>query len=171
MSVALQPAETSDLPHIVSIMNAAFRGTGGWSVESDYITGERTTESLLQQEIAQGVLYLVAKDPSTAALLGCVSLQAKSPERWYLGALTVSPALQKARFGRTLLIAAEEYAAERGARTIEMTVVHVRDTLIAWYERRSYRQTGETRPFPYGDNRYGTPMRDDLHFVVLEKLL
>ncbi len=38
-----------------------------------------------------------------------------------------------------------------------MTVVNVREALIAWYERRGYQRTGETRPFPYGDNRYGTP--------------
>lgn len=50
-----------------------------------------------------------------------------------------------------------------------MTVVNVRDTLIAWYVRRGYRLTGEREPFPYGDNRFGTPLRQDLHFEVLEK--
>jgi hypothetical protein len=58
-----------------------------------------------------------------------------------------------------------------GAETIEITVVNVRDLLIAWYERRGYRRTGELRPFPYGDDRYGTPTRSDLEFVVLEKHL
>ena len=52
---------------------------------------------------------------------------------------------------------------------IEMTVVSIRDTLIAWYERRGYRRTGEVRPFPYDDARFGIPRRDDLAFVVLEK--
>lgn len=52
-----------------------------------------------------------------------------------------------------------------------MTVVNVRDTLIAWYIRRGYFLTGETEPFPYDDNRFGTPLRDDLAFVVLEKVL
>jgi hypothetical protein len=52
-----------------------------------------------------------------------------------------------------------------------MTVIHCRDTLIAWYERRGYRRTGETRPFPYGDARFGEPRRSDLYFVVLEKPL
>ena len=52
-----------------------------------------------------------------------------------------------------------------------MTVLHVRDTLIAWYQRRGYTLTGETKPFPYDDNRFGTPLRDDLYFVVLEKHL
>jgi hypothetical protein len=52
-----------------------------------------------------------------------------------------------------------------------MTVVNVRDKLIAWYELRGYTLTGETKPFPYHDTRFGKPLRDDLHFVVLEKHL
>ncbi|HUN84305.1 MAG TPA: hypothetical protein VMU48_07990 [Terracidiphilus sp.] len=52
-----------------------------------------------------------------------------------------------------------------------MTVLNVRDALIAWYERRAYCRTGETKPFPYGDDRFGVPLRDDLQFVVLEKTL
>jgi len=50
-----------------------------------------------------------------------------------------------------------------------MTVVSVRESLIAWYLRRGYRLTGQTEPFPYDDHRFGTPLRDDLEFVVLEK--
>ena len=174
MTIRLQSANETDFPAIVAMMNAAFRGKDGqkgWAIEVDYITGERTNESLLREEIAGGANYLLAKDEETSALRGCVSLRAVSPETWYLGSLTVNPALQKSGFGRELLADSEAYAAAHGARTIEMTVVHVRDTLIAWYERRGYRRTGETRPFPYGDNRYGTPMRDDLVFVVLEKHL
>ena len=50
-----------------------------------------------------------------------------------------------------------------------MTVMNIRATLIAWYERRGYTLTGETKPFPYDDQRFGRPLRDDLHFVVLQK--
>lgn len=81
------------------------------------------------------------------------------------------PGQQNQQLGRTLLTAAENFAKERGAHTIRMTVLHVRDTLIAWYQRRGYALTGETKPFPYGDNRFGRPLRDDLHFVVFEKRL
>jgi hypothetical protein len=52
-----------------------------------------------------------------------------------------------------------------------MTVLHVRDALVAWYLRRGYALTGETKPFPYNDDRFGRPLRDDLHFVVLAKQL
>jgi hypothetical protein len=48
-------------------------------------------------------------------------------------------------------------------------VLHVRETLIAWYERRGYRKTGENEPYPYGDERFGKPLVDGLYFVVMEK--
>jgi len=108
---------------------------------------------------------------SVKRLPGCVSLKSLSSERWYLGSLTIDPALQNLGFGRRLLISAEEYAVGHGARTLEITVVNVRSALISWYERRGYRRTGETRPFPYGDNRFGIPTRNDLEFEVLEKCL
>jgi len=62
--------------------------------------------------------------------------------------------------------------AERFACTVcAMTVIEQRAELIAWYERRGYRRTGETKPFPYGDERFGIPRRPDLRFVVLAKSL
>jgi ribosomal protein S18 acetylase RimI-like enzyme len=170
MPIPLRPATTSDFPAIVTLMNTAFRGAEGWSIEGEYITGERTNISLLTEEISKGTLYLLA-DSENSTLQGCVSLHSTSPEKWYLGSLTVLPTQQNSGFGRQLLAAAEQYAAANGARTIEMTVVQVREALIAWYERRGYRRTPETRPFPYADTRYGTPTRPDLFFVVLEKHL
>ena len=57
------------------------------------------------------------------------------------------------------------------ARTMEMTVIQQRLELIAYYERRGYALTGETRPFPLDDERFGLPVTRDLSFVVLAKLL
>jgi ribosomal protein S18 acetylase RimI-like enzyme len=172
MSFSLQVAKEVDLPAIVAIMNAAFRGTSevqSWCVETGFIAGNRTNELLLREEITGGARFFLIKEDVTSALQGCVSLQTLSPERWYLGSLTVDPALQNTGFGRKLLRSAEEYAVAYGACTMELTVVNVRAALISWYERRGYHLTGETRPFPYGDNRFGIPTRDDLEFVVLEK--
>ena len=58
---------------------------------------------------------------------------------------------------------------QAGLARIRMNVVNVRDALIARYLRRGYHKTGETKPFPYGDDRFGAPLRDDLSFLVLEK--
>ncbi|MBP6691163.1 MAG: GNAT family N-acetyltransferase, partial [Xanthomonadales bacterium] len=60
---------------------------------------------------------------------------------------------------------------EWGCRALHMTVIRVRTELIAWYERRGYRATGESKPFPYGDPRFGLPKRDDLDFIILSKPL
>jgi hypothetical protein len=54
---------------------------------------------------------------------------------------------------------------------VEMTVIIQRIDLIAWYGRRGYAPTGERRPFPYGDERFGLPRREDLEFTVLAKPL
>ncbi len=51
---------------------------------------------------------------------------------------------------------------------MRMTVIRQRTDLIAWYGRLGFRSTGETEPFPYGDERFGRPRRPDLEFVVLE---
>ena len=54
---------------------------------------------------------------------------------------------------------------------MEMTVIDIRRELIDFYLRRGYRRTGIFKPFPYGDERFGLPLRDDLRFEVLEKEL
>jgi len=86
--------------------------------------------------------------------------------------LTVRPVGQARGLGRALLAASEQWAArEWGTREIQMTVIAQRTELIAWYERRGYRRTGERRPFPYDDVRFGLPQRPDLYFNVLAKTL
>ncbi|MGO9435367.1 MAG: GNAT family N-acetyltransferase [Terracidiphilus sp.] len=170
----LEPATEADYPEIIDLINVAFRATGpgsSWNVEAGVIEGQRMNESLLREDLAAKPTanLLVYRDPGGKSVLGTVWLDPGDDGVWYLGLLTINPALQKQKLGRTLLAAAEDFAKERGAHCIRMTVVHVRDTLIAWYERRGYKLTGETKPFPYEDKRFGTPLRDDLRFVVLEK--
>ncbi|MDB5495517.1 MAG: family N-acetyltransferase [Phenylobacterium sp.] len=157
-------------------MNSAYRGETsrqGWTTEADYIDGQRTDVPALRADLAANpharILMLRADD---GALLGTVWLEpVEGGETWYLGMLTIRPDLQTAGLGRSLLEGAEAHAQAAGARRIRMTVVAIRETLIAWYERRGYGLTGETRPWPYEDERFGQPRRDDLSFVVLEKTL
>jgi len=88
------------------------------------------------------------------------------------GLFAVSPDQQGQGWGRRMLDAAERLAREEwGAATLQMSVIEQRAELIDWYRRRGYEPTGERRPFPYGDERFGRPRRDDLCFVVLAKSL
>ncbi len=90
----------------------------------------------------------------------------------YFGMFSVDPAQQGGGVGTQLMDAAEAHAArEWNVPVMQMTVIDLRDELIAFYERRGYQRTGIKKPFPYGDERFGIPKRDDLRFEILEKPL
>lgn len=90
----------------------------------------------------------------------------------YFGMFSVDPTLQGGGVGRLVLAEAERIAREEwSADALELTVINLRTELIEWYERRGYEQTGEFKDFPYGDERFGIPARDDLRLAVLRKPL
>ncbi len=168
----LERADEADYPAVVALANLAFRGSAGWAPET-LIAGQRLDEAMLRADLAAKphARLLLHRAPADGGLLGTVWLELGPDEVWYLGLLTVRPDLQERKLGRAILGEAEAIARSEGARRMRMTVVNQRHTLIAWYERRGYALTGETAPFPYGDERFGRPLRDYLHFVVLEKAL
>jgi len=174
--VDVRIATDADLETIAALVNSGYRGDSsraGWTTEADLLGGQRTDADALRADLASrpGAVLLTLRDESVGGLLGSVWLEPQGPDVWYLGMLTVRPDLQARQLGRTLLAEAEAYAASRGARRMRMLVITVRDTLIAWYERRGYARTGQTMPFQYREERFGVPMRDDLNFEVLEKAL
>ncbi|HLZ76523.1 GNAT family N-acetyltransferase [Phenylobacterium sp.] len=173
--VDLRRAGDADIEEIAELTNWAYRGTGevaSWTVES-YLEGLRTTPETLRADIAANPdARLLTWRGEAGELLGHFWLEPPADgATWYLGLLSVRPDRQDQKLGRRLLAAGEDFARARGATRLQMTVINVRDTLIAWYQRRGYALTGEVRPFPYGDDRFGRPRRDDLSFVVLEKAL
>jgi ribosomal protein S18 acetylase RimI-like enzyme len=167
----LEPATPAHLPALHALVERAYRGDSaraGWSHEADLLEGQRTDFAALQDMLKDPTQHLLVSDDGVA----CVALTDKGKGIFYLGLLTVDPGRQASGLGKILMTEAERFAAHRlGANRIEMTVIVQRTELIAWYERRGYRQTGERRPFPYGDRRFGDPRRDDLEFVVLERCL
>jgi ribosomal protein S18 acetylase RimI-like enzyme len=167
----LRVATEGDLSEVVELVNLAYRGVAGWAVEGQFIEGERITLAGLREDLAAkpDALLLIWRDDGDGVLLGSVWLEPYKDGAWYLGLLNVRPDMQDRQLGRRLLAAAEEEAKERGATRIRMSVLNVRDTLIAWYQRRGYGLTGERRAFPYGHERLGRPLREDLEFLILEK--
>ena len=172
--VELRRAAEADVPEIVALTNRAYRDTGpgaSWNVET-MVEGERLTEAALREDLASApAAQLMIWRDGGGEHLGHVWLEPQSHGAWYLGLLTVRPDRQAAGLGRALLAASEGHARAQGAQRIRLTVVDRRDTLIAWYERRGYRPTGERQPWPYDDPRIGRPTVADLGFVVLEKAL
>jgi ribosomal protein S18 acetylase RimI-like enzyme len=168
----LTVATHDDLDQVVDLVNQAYRATssGGWTTEAGLIEGPRVDRQALVQTIEAGITkILVARDQASGHIQGCVAVRPLENAEWYLSMLAVNPVAQTSGLGKAIMAAAERFAVEGGARSMKISVIEVRETLIAWYERRGYERTGEVAPFPYNDPRVGVPLRDDLTLVTLRK--
>lgn len=178
-SVADPPATTfrlataDDVAAVVALVESAYRGDvsrKGWTTEADLLDGQRTDPLGVAELIAKSGSCLLLGERGSE-LLACANLERRD-DIAYFGMFSVRPDLQGSGLGRTMLAEAERMAREDWqCREMQMTVISVRDELIAWYERRGYRRTGRYSPFPYGDERFGIPKRDDLRFELLVKAL
>ncbi|UOF00703.1 GNAT family N-acetyltransferase [Bdellovibrio reynosensis] len=172
MHIEFTQADDSHVESLVQLVNSAYRGDSskvGWTTEADILGGQRVDKQGITDLIHKdGSIVLIAEDDDTGNLLGCVHLEHQD-EKCYLGMLTVDPKLQKKSIGKMLLAESEALAQFWDCNTIFMTVISVRKELIAWYEKHGFRLTGEKKPFPYGDERFGIPKVENLEFVVLAK--
>lgn len=171
-AVAITTATPADAPALKNLLEAAYRGDSaraGWNHEADILDDERIGIEELDALLADpAVTILTARD--AGALVGCVAVTRKDKTLGYLGMLCVLPTLQSGGLGRKLLDAAEHHGRAIGIARMEMTVIDSRESLIAWYVRRGYAFTGETRPFHElrpADAETGS----QITFVVLEKPL
>lgn len=165
----IRPATLADLPALDRLVNSAYRGESskqGWTTEADLLGGIRTSEASLSAMIKKpdAVILLAEEDE----LQACVYLE-KQADMLYLGMLTVKPTLQGRGLGALLMQASEEKAKAWHCRAVQMTVITVRDSLIAYYNRKGYADTGERKPFP-DDPAFGIP-KQPLEFMVMEKRL
>jgi len=162
-------AQTGDVTEFVKLVISAYRGDLsrlGWTTEADLLDGIRTHPEHMLEQITSPNSVMMVITGSTGGIKACVYLQEKQP-LLYLGMLTVKPKLQAAGIGKRLLDTAEAYARSLGLDGVQMTVISVREELIAWYARRGYLPTGEKLPFPE-EEALGVP-RQHIEFVVLEK--
>lgn len=172
-ALTFRPATVADAEAVVALVESAYRGDSsraGWTTEADLLDGQRTDrEDVLSAINAVDSVVLLAE--RNGSLVGCCHVQRRG-ERCYFGLFAVDPGEQGSGLGKQLMSYAEDLGREQWASELmEMTVLVQRADLIAFYVRRGYVDTGQRRPFPYGDERFGRPRREDLDFTVLEKRL
>ncbi|MET8130699.1 MULTISPECIES: GNAT family N-acetyltransferase [unclassified Streptomyces] len=171
--LTFRDATDSDVDALVALIDSAYRGDSsriGWTTEADILAGQRTdAEAVLAVvQASDSQLLTVERDGTVVA---CCQLEHRG-DHAYFGMFAVSPALQGGGLGKVIIAEAERTVREVwGVTEMHMTVISVREDLIAWYERRGYSRTGQMTPFPYGDERFGIPQRDDLRFELLVKPL
>ena len=163
-------ATTADAAELTSLVNSAYRGESsqrGWTSEAHLLDGIRIDEATLTENLQADDTTILKYTGDDGRILACVYLQERSHNRLYLGMLTVSPTLQANGIGRQLLHEAEIWATKLNCHTIFMTVISTRLELIAWYERRGYRNTQQVEPF-HDTKRFGIP-KTHIELAVLEK--
>lgn len=169
--LAFRHADRADAPVIVPLVESAYRGDAsrvGWTTEADLLDGQRIdSEGILEAILKPDSFVLLAEMDN--ALVACAQIE-KRGDACYFGMFAVRPEAQGGGLGKAVLAEAERQARVLWqSHSMCMTVIDLREDLIDWYERRGYRRTGEYAPFPYGDERFGIPRRDDLRFEWLVK--
>ena len=169
----IRKASLEDVENIVSLVESSYRGEKsqlGWTTEADLLDGQRTQRSEVEQLISQQNSQIIICEQQHD-IIASVHICNKG-DYAYLGMFAVSPQAQGKGIGKALLKYIEDLMQEKWhVQYIEMTVITQRVELINWYIKHGYKLTGEKRPFPYGDSRFGIPKRDDLVFDVLKKRL
>jgi GNAT superfamily N-acetyltransferase len=168
---SIRYAVDEDVNAIVALVQSAYRGDDsrvGWTTEADLLDGQRTDEQEVV-ELIRKPQSLILLCEGNGELLASVHLHNRG-DYAYLGMFAVRPTKQGQGVGKYLLEQAEKLAfVDWGCDMLQMTVISLRKDLIAWYQRRGYRPTQEQVAFPYGDERFGVPKRDDLVLQVLCK--
>ena len=173
MALNFRRAQASDVARIVALVESSYRGESsqrGWTTEADLLDGQRTNaEEVSGLLLAPTSQIILAFDDDTLVASAHIQMH---DDGCHFGMFAVVSSLQGGGIGKALLAEGERRAvADFAATEMRMWVIWMRESLIAFYQRRGYRLTGERENFPYGDANFGLPKRDDLYFIVLSKVL
>ncbi|MBC7385042.1 MAG: GNAT family N-acetyltransferase [Cryobacterium sp.] len=166
-------AKLTDAEAVTRLVNSAYRGEAsraGWTTEADLIGGQRTdVERIFEMiEDSDASLQIAWLD---GELVACVLLKRENESTGYLGMLSVDPTLQAAGVGKKLIAHSEALVKSWGCRSMRLIILQARTDLAAYYERRGYRKTGFSEPFPGTDPRFGVPKVEGLRLEEMRKHL
>lgn len=140
-------AKYSDAFEICELMNDAYRGARGWTTEQDLMSGVRATAEQITEIISSGSSHFLIHKID-GKIVCCINVDLKN-QIAHIGSFAVSPKLQGSGIGSCVITAAEQYAKEKlFPKKFSMVVLSPRKELIAFYERRGYKRTGNISVFP-----------------------
>lgn len=171
MNETIQLADASQSQAIAALVNKAYRpdaDSGGWTHESELVSGDRTSAGLIAQQITPSSPVLLAV--RDAEIIACVQVTCNGSDCW-IGMLATLPSEQNSGIGKRMLMAAESYAVKNfSPARLMMSVLSSRSELLSFYQRRGYKLTGQTTDYPLNAG-VGTPLLTDLHVLELSKTL
>lgn len=172
--LVIRPAQAQEADSIAALVNRAYRGESsraGWTTEADLLDGKRTTpEEVLGLLARYDIQILTGWVASQLTVTLCAEWHAVQ-QTVHLGMIAVEPTAQNRGYGKTVILAAEQWAVEHWqVRVSQMAVVSLRQALIAFYQRLGYQPTGEVRPFPYQPEMWQAKV-DNMQLITLQKSL
>jgi ribosomal protein S18 acetylase RimI-like enzyme len=175
-------AALGDARAVAALIERAYRAPeteGRWDSEAHLLRGPRTSpreiETLIGDPESRFVLLLRNQTTKGCALVqrrGLTGCSAPGSEHAgaYFGMFAIDTDHRGEGLGDKLLAECERRAkALWEATAMVMTVINVREQLLAWYGRRGYQPTGVRLPFPFTETSGETTR--DFHLVELRKEL
>lgn len=159
-AVTIREALPDDAPAMAVVVEAAYRGEGGWTTEAHLVEGARSSADDVAAYIADPAhLVLVATradetwdgraEAGAERVVGCCYVHRAEGERpSEFGLFAVDPRIQGGGIGARLLDEARARLRAEGTALLMIQVLQSRPELRAWYERRGFRPTGEVLAFP-----------------------
>ena len=171
MKTLLRSATELDASKIITLVNRAYRPMAderGWTHEADLVSGPRTTEEqVLALFCSRSSVLVLCRGTEIDACIHVTCRESCAD----IGMLATEPGYQTQGLGKQILEYAERYAsAHFGATSFRISVLSSRPELIAFYERRGYARTGQTKSYPASAGT-GEPIVDGLLLEVLVKQL
>lgn len=152
--ILLRAAHDDDADAVAVLVQAAYRGEGGWTTEAHLVDGQRTNAEEVRGMLADpAVTLLVAElDGPDAEVVGCCYTRreptdAAGVDRAELGLFAVHPSVQSRGLGARLLEAQADLQRRAGVEVLMIQVLQSRPELHAWYERHGFVRTGLSVPF------------------------
>ncbi|ASK66367.1 GNAT family N-acetyltransferase [Brachybacterium avium] len=149
--VTLRAAAADDIPELLELIHAAYRGEGGWTTEAHLVDGRRTDADEVRAMLADPQVTLLVAE-SGGELAGCCYTRCEpmgvdGAGRAELGLFAVHPAVQSRGYGGRLLEAQVELLRGIGAQVLQIQVLQGRPELQDWYRRHGFTPVGRAVPF------------------------
>ena len=162
-------AAHKDASDIAALVNRAYRpvaGTGGWTHETEWVRGSRTSEHQVIASMNSGSVMLIRRKADS--IIACVQVSFVGSVAC-IGMLATDPGLQALGHGKRMLEDAEWYAKQSGTpTTLQLSVIECRTELVAFYERRGYRRTGIASAYPL-TGEFGVPVINEVKVLEMTK--
>jgi GNAT superfamily N-acetyltransferase len=154
-ALSVRTATVTDVPLLVSLINAAF------VVERAFVDRDRTNVDEIAGYLETGNFLIADSDAGGAE--ACIYVETHR-DRGYIGMLAAQPARQGHGIGRQMMAAAEQYCRAAGCRAIEIKLVNLRTELPGFYRNLGYVDAGTA---PFNDPKLTKPA----HFLWMTKEL